>query len=387
MENKLTLNEYEEIIEKLTKLVRYYDNGLSDNEYGLFLANGDKIYLTFPKVHIAHLLGVYTEKLKKGTNPEDSYKTLKKLVNSDITYFNLRKIFGDENVGTIFSSYIDRKMETFIDTLKVRIDDIYCVVKYKTDRSYATGENTQNSDYFIIRKHNKKFSALGICKTGEYDDYVPVTSRLFEDEEELNEFLNKIAKHQEISYPTYFKIENKSKYFKVQINSTTDEKLECARRLVELGKTFEAIPSNTSDSMYIMGKSIDGIQKRFNNWSILKNITQCIKEGTFIEKQEVADAFDDKMIPGDISELIDASNDIICTNYGHDKYEVDSYSEVKNENIALQAELEALKLTLAEKEALITSLESDKTQLTEENEKQNEKLNILNDAFEKVRTL
>ena len=145
MENKITINEYESIIEQLKYLIKYYDLGLVDNKYDMYLANGDKIHLTFPRGHIAHLLGVYTEKLKKGTNPEDSYKVLKKLVDSDITYFDLKKIFGEDNIGTIFSSYIDRKLETFVDTLKVRTDDVYCVIKYKTDRSYATGENTRSA--------------------------------------------------------------------------------------------------------------------------------------------------------------------------------------------------------------------------------------------------
>ncbi len=385
MENKITLNEYESIIEKLKGLIKYYDIGLEDNKYDMYLANGDKIHLTFPKGHIAHLLGVYTEKLKKGNNPEDSYKVLKKLVDSDITYFDLKKIFGEDNVGTIFSSYIDRKIETFVDTLKVRTDDIYCVIKYKTDRSYATGENAQNSDYFIIRQHGKKYSVLGICKGLGYNDYVPVTSRLFDDEEELEQFLEAIAKHQEITYPTYLRITNEPKSYNKAVYPSQDDKLTLSGRLIEVGNKFEAIPSNTNDSMYIIGKSIDGKQKRFNNYSILKSITDCIKNGTFIDKPAVAETFADKIIPSDISELIDASNDIICTNYGHENYEVDSYSQVKNENISLQAELEALKLTLAERDALISSLQDEKSQLIETNEKQNEKLNIYNEAFEKVR--
>ena len=385
MDNKITLGKYEEIIEKLKSLVKYYNIGLEDNMYDMYLANGDKIFLSFPKGHIAHLLGVYTEKLKKDNNQEDSYKILKKLVESDISYFDLKKKFGEDNVGALFSNYIDRKLEAFVPVLKVRTDDIYCVVKYKTDRSYATGENTQNSDYFIIRKVEDKFSALGICKSGDYDEYVPVTSRLFDDEKELNIFLEKVAKHQEITYPTYLKIENEPKEYSKTVMPTQDDKLELAERLTKLGKKFEAIPSNTNDSLYVISKSIDSKQKRFTNWSILKGITECIKEGTFIDKDEVRKNFTDKNIPWDISELIDATNDIICANYGHEKYGIDSYSEVKNENISLKDELEALKLTLAEKEALITSLQDEKTQLIEENEKQNEKLNIYNEAFEKVR--
>ncbi|MCR5483730.1 MAG: hypothetical protein K6E99_04950 [Bacilli bacterium] len=385
MENKVTLNEYEKIIEKLSKLVKYYDIVLEDNTYDMFLANGDRIYLTFPKGHIAHLLGVYTEKLKKGTNPEDSYKLLKKLIDSNPSYFDLKRIFGEDNVGAIFSNYIDRKLETFVDTLKVRTDDIYCVIKYKTDRSYATGENTQNSDYFIIRQHDKKYSALGICKGDGYNNYLPVTLRLFEDEEELKQFLEKIAKHQEITYPTLLKIVNEPKSYNNTVYSTQDDKLELSGRLIKLGKEFEAIPSNTSDSKYIIEKAIDGKQRRFNNYSILKNITECIKEGTFIDKKAMAATFTDNSMPSDISELIDASNDIICSNYTHENYEIDGYSQVKNENIALQSELEALKLTLAERDALISSLQDEKTQLIEKNEKQNEKLNIYNEAFEKVR--
>jgi hypothetical protein len=288
MENKISMSDYERIIDKLSFLVRYYENGLIDNQYDIYLANGDKLYLTFPKNHIAHILGVYTEKLKKGTNQEDSYKILKKLIDSNPSYFDLKRMFGEDNVGTIFSKYIDRKIETFLDTLKIRTDDIYCIIKYKTDRSYATGENTQNSDYFIIRQHeNTKYSALGICKGNTYDEYVPVTSRLFEDKQELEDFLKKIAKHQEITYPTILKIVNEPKEFNNTFSLSPDEKLNLASNLVNIGSKFEAIPSNTKDSIYVISKAIDGKQKRFTNYSILKGITECIKKGTYIDKEVV----------------------------------------------------------------------------------------------------
>jgi hypothetical protein len=294
-------------------------------------------------------------------------------------------MFGEDNVGTIFSKYIDKKIETFLDTLKIRTDDIYCIIKYKTDRSYATGENTQNSDYFIIRQHeNTKYSALGICKGNTYDEYVPVTSRLFEDKQELEDFLKKIAKHQEITYPTILKIVNEPKKFNNTFSLSPDEKLNLASNLVNIGSKFEAIPSNTKDSMYVISKAIDGKQKRFTNYSILKGITECIKKGTYIDKEVVMSTFGDKNIPGDISELIDASNDIICANYRNDEYKGKSYSEVSNENIKLKQELENLKLTLQEKDALIEGLQETNQNLNTENEEKTRKLNVLNEAFRSI---
>lgn len=376
--------QYDAIIERLQVLIKYYEIGLETNEYTLKLSNGDGIYLTFPRNQIAHLLGVKTELLKKTNNQEESYKIIKKLINSDITYFDLKSTFGEENIGAIFSDYIDRKLEIFADLLKLRTYNMLFIVKYKTDRSYATGEQTENSDYFIIRKHGLEYSALGICKGLGYDEYLPVTSRLFKSDAEFMAFLNKVAQHQEITYPVFLKIENLPKGYEKKINPDYDEKLVCAKRLMKYANEVNAIPSNTKDSMYIIEKTIDGKQKRVNNYSICNVIKDGLQTGTFIEKSELLEMIDEKYLPTDIDSLVDAANDIICANYRNDEYKGESYSQVKNENDELKKELESLKLTLSERDSLISSLENEKSKLTSECEEKTRKLNILNDAFRSI---
>ena len=114
-----------------------------------------------------------------------------------------------------------------------------------------------------------------------------------------------------------------------------------------------AIPSNTKDSMYIIEKTIDGKQKRVNNYSICNVIKDGLQTGTFIEKSELLEMIDEKYLPTDIDSLVDAANDIICANYRNDEYKGESYSQVKNENDELKKELESLKLTLAERDSLV----------------------------------
>ncbi len=88
MSQTISINRYNEIIEKINELIKYYEKALENNKYSIKLANGDNINLTFPRNHIAHLLGVHTDKLKTAgiVSNNSSYTILKKLANNNLTY-------------------------------------------------------------------------------------------------------------------------------------------------------------------------------------------------------------------------------------------------------------------------------------------------------------
>ena len=64
MDKIMNKARYDEIIDRLGFLTKYYLNGLQYNKVYMKLSNGDDINLSFPANHIPHLLGVYTEKIK-----------------------------------------------------------------------------------------------------------------------------------------------------------------------------------------------------------------------------------------------------------------------------------------------------------------------------------
>ena len=222
-------SRYDEIIEKIKDCLRGYEAIVKDNKVYLLLANGDTINLSFPKNHIPHLLGVYIDKLRTANIVKtsiSSYDVLTKMVNGDLSYYGVQHTNNNFDFSTLFSDYIDAKIEIFNDAIKVRTDDIYCIIKYDSERTYTTGEEKENSDYFIIRRIGKKFSALGIAKSDERNSYVPVTSRLYNNYDELKEFLSKVAKNQEITYPVSFNIENYYTGFNTKGFAKLEDKLE-----------------------------------------------------------------------------------------------------------------------------------------------------------------
>lgn len=385
-----SINDFERIINKMKEKIKYYEIALEANQYYFGLANGDNINLTFPKNNIAHLLGVYTEKLKSTNivkNNASSYEILKKLVDYNLTYNDIKNINSGFDISELFSEYVESKTEIFTDILKVRTDDIYCIIKYCSDRTYTTGEEKENSDYFIIRKNDKKYSVLGIVKNDNRNNYVPVTSRLFNNYEELSEFLRKNAKNQEITYPASFRIDNYDKEFSKNFFPTLDEKLEYNRTLKDIAFKYKAIPSTNRDILFILEKSLNSRQKTSNYSSILSLIKESIMAGNIISKEEVKQLLDDSDIPGELETLIDSCNDLIFFNSKTDDSVEISYSSIQNENESLKKQLEEMKKELLELKEKNKSLEEENSGLKESENIKTKKLEILKNAFEEIKTL
>ena len=383
-------SRFDEIMEKVKRNVKYYEIALKDNKYYLGLANGDVINLTFPENHVAHLLGIYTDKLKSAgiaKNDAFAYDILMKLVNDDLTFISLKNANNNFDISSLFSEYIDSKLDIFADILKVRSDDIYCIVKYNSERTYTTGEEKENSDYFIIRKHDKGYSVLGIVKKDDLNNYVPVTSRLFPTYEDLKTFLEKIAKNQEITYPHSFRIDNYSKQYTKKAYPNLEQKLELNKNLKDVSYKFNAIPSTNRDFLSMIERFINNRQKNYNSSSILTMIKESIIAGNIIDKEEVKLLLDDAEIPEDLDSLIDASNDLICSKANGNDSVSNSFSNIQNENMLLKKEIEALKSEMIHKEDMINILQSENETLKQDNELSNKKLRTLTDAFESVRSM
>ena len=387
--SKMNVTEFENIINQLKEKIKYYESTLEPNKYYLGLANGDNINLTFPRNNIAHLLGVYTEKLRISNIVKSnisSFEILKKLVDSDITYFTIKNTNSCFDISSLFSEYVESKIEIFSDILKVRIDDIYCIIKYRTDRTYTTGEDMENSDYFIIRKHDRKYSVLGIAKNGPRNDYIPVTSRIFNNYEELREFLSKTSKNQEITYPASFRIENYDKNFDKNFYATLEEKLNFNKTLKDVSIKNDAIPSTSKDFILLIEKLLNSRQKFNNQLSIINLIKDNIQNGNIINKEEIKQLLDDE-IPSEIETLIDACNDLVCFNLVNCESIDVSYSSIQNENKKLKEELENMKNSLLELKKLKKTLEEENKKLKELDNIKTKKLEILTNAFEETKKL
>lgn len=384
---KINTTQYDEYVGKIKTLVNCYDEVLSSNRYFFGLANGDNFNLSFPKNNIAHLLGVSVDKLKTIgliKSNVSSYDALKKIANQDITYYGIRKF--NLEPSEIFSDYLENKLEIFNDNIRVRTDDIYAIIKYSTDRSYTTSEEKEICDYFIIRKNEKGYMVLGIAKGDNLNgDYVPVTSRLFKTYLELKEsFLNKVAKNQEVTYPATFRIDNASKDYFHKVNASYDARQAYIRNLRDMADKYNSIPSVVRDFSITLNVASNNKQKSYNKSSILGLITEGVKGGSIIDKEEVIEILDDTEIPSELDTLIDVCNDLICHKSVNSELISDSYSSIQSENSSLKSLLEDLKAEVLEQKSINEQLKAQLVELRETSNENAEDLQILKEAYQKV---
>lgn len=365
----INLQEFEQIVGELKRNIEYYENCLETNKYFLGLANGENLNITFPRNRIPHLLGIQIDKLAAaGIVRMDTpiYEVVKKLINSDITYIGLKNHNFDAD--NLFSKYVVQKLHVFTDIIKLRTDDLVCIIKYYSDRSYSTGELAQNSDYFIIRKHDENtYSALGIKKEYENsNNYIPVTARYFENKDELNEFLYTL-KNQEITYPHTFSIQNYFKDYSNKIYSKIENKLNWCRTSKQLSDKFGLVPVNNNDLIIVLEKFLNSIHDKDNSKAIMYYIADCIKNGVIIDKKEIKETKDIAEIPEELEALIDSINDHIYSNSNFEVGSEYSYSSFTNEIEILDKKLndkeKELDYTKEELEAAKQEIEKLKAEL------------------------
>ena len=383
----INASKYDEIISKLNDKVRYYNNGLEGNRFTLNLANGDYINLTFPENFIAHILGVNIDSMRAAgiVRPNTpAYEVLRRLINSDITYRSMQVANPNFNIANIFSDYIDEKLDIFIDVLKIRTDDIYCIIKYLPERAYATGEDKENSEYFIIRKHGRRFSALGIIKNDNSSYYVPVTSRLFADYNELGKFLAQISKNQEVTYPYFLTITNVGSGYHAKIAVSLEDKLGFNNNLKDMAKKYNAIPATYSEFPIILDKLLERRNQDSNYAYVLNSLRYSAISGELFNKDSIRDKFKDEIIPEELEQLIDTFNDNICNTSSNETVQ-NSISSIQNENVSLKEELEKAKAELLKYKEQVEILECKNSELASELDSSDQKLKVLTDAFESIK--
>ena len=387
---KINITDFENIVEALRKNVEYYERALEPTRYFMALANGDRVNLSIPKKTIGHLLGIKIDELKSsGIVKSDIkiYEVLQKLINCDMTYQSLKnKNFPLE---LLFSEHIAKKLEIFIDIIKIRTDDLVCVLKYYSDRAYLQGENAINCDYFIIRKHDGGvYSALGIVRD-DFDSrkFVPVTSRLFLNKEELDEFLS-LFKNQEITYPTTFSIENYQQEYQKTIYSNLDNKLKWCKELKYLSMEYGLIPVNNSDVMFIIEKFMNSNRDNNNQTSIINAIIDSMKGGSVIDKTYLMESLGIKFIPEEVEALIDALNDHICSNAAtFNVGEEYSYTELTNRINELEEENNSDKKELERVQAQLRIAQEEIERLKEQLAVSEQCIDIYSGAAAKVLAL
>ncbi|MBE6161038.1 MAG: hypothetical protein E7158_02290 [Firmicutes bacterium] len=371
MSNLKIRANYDCLIEKLKEMVEYYENSITrNNRIKMYLANGDVINYTVTNHNIAHLLGVNTQILisNKIVKSTDSYGALKELINDSYGTYNAIEKFN--GFGSVFSTYIDDKIDAFkkqIDNPNILKYEFVC--KYDRSKNYTEKKvDGLTADYYLASKdENDNIILLGLVRQNEeYDNciYIPQTTRVIK-EEQLYGLLN----GQEITYVSKSVINN-------PYNGYTGEfivKNIDTYRLLEILYSYQnmtgAIPNTIKNHIYQMkylSKFISNNRIQSKELEIIfEKISYAISNNIIINLEE------EELEKLDISiiELVKEHNDIHLSSSKVDLYSKGEFSKVVEDKDKYRKELENIKEVLQHQRVENEDLKLENEQLKEQLQK------------------
>lgn len=374
---------YDERIEKIKENITIYEKFVQkENNYQLFLANGDVIKYSINKNNLAHLMGVDFTKLVnyKIMEKDESYNMLNNLVIDPYKYYRTMK--DKLELEDVFSKFVDDKLDYFNVQYQVPYpNNTYFVCKYDRTRSYMTKEiDGLFADYYLARKTEQgDVVLLGLVKANEYENdntYIPQTSRIIKNDENFQGNMEDLLSNQVVTYLNGISISNNETNYNRILNLNTIELLEKLEGINYLSNMTNSIPCTINDHIY----NLKGFKKNKNTSyeakGMLFGISEKMKSGELIEltddEREVLDNATLKIIDiyndGLFSTL--SSNDETYTSIKNDRdekiKEVDSLSSKIDE---LKGEVEVLKKAIELRDAAIAKLEDEQDKYDELKEK------------------
>ena len=375
--------KYNEIVAKANNCVNWFEKlDIKNNKINFYLANGDILNIRIFEANIAHLLGFnisYLNMTNKFNKDLSNYDKLKYVLAKPYIFKNLL-INNDISTDFMFSDSINQKLAVFKDNLSIRSDDIYCVIKYDNEKTYQAINIPDPCDYYIIRKKRNNYLVLGLINNGNV--YTPVTSRLYDDKEKFDEFMNRVARKQEITYPHLLNINNSYRDYKVNAFFPLSEKEYILNNIINISQKYSATPAVARDYAFTINKFKTVREDQNINLNILRLLSDSIKSGTVLDENtinQICGTTND--IPGIISTLISNCNDILCDSTSLKN------STLKAKNNELNARVNQLELELAEEKLKNQNAEHQLNQLLDENTTYKSQLDVYDQAYQKVMTL
>lgn len=375
--------KYNEIVAKANNCVNWFEKlDIKNNKINFYLANGDILNIRIFEANIAHLLGFnisYLNMTNKFNKDLSNYDKLKYVLAKPYIFKNLL-INNDISTDFMFSDSINQKLAVFKDNLSIRSDDIYCVIKYDNEKTYQAINIPDPCDYYIIRKKRNNYLVLGLINNGNV--YTPATSRLYDDKEKFDEFMNRVARKQEITYPHLLNINNPYRDYKVNAFFPLSEKEYILNNIINISQKYSATPAVARDYAFTINKFKTVREDQNINLNILRLLSDSIKSGTVLDENtinQICGTTND--IPGIISTLISNCNDILCDSTSLKN------STLKAKNNELNARVNQLELELAEEKLKNQNAEHQLNQLLDENTTYKSQLDVYDQAYQKVMTL
>ena len=183
------------------------------------------------------------------------------------------------------------------------------------------------------------------------NNYQPVTIRVYNSEDELEVFLKKIGTNQEITYANSFKFENYDKkiFTERPMSISLDQRKEMIDRINSVAHKVNGIPSFAKEFSFMMSKLSNSYQKINNNVAVYRALVSAINDGIVLSPDQITeDICDYDTLGYDLTALVNACNDLICSNGGNTNNTSEAYSTIQQENSQLKKELIEMKKQLQE---------------------------------------
>jgi len=369
---QLTKEKFDKIINRIALALETYKRFYArDNQYKIYLANGERLEYRFDKMNIPHLLGLKFDSLKTNgiiSKSDSNYEATEKIIqNSYDLYKNITS--GNIQFNSVFSDYIDNKLDIFENIITpIEPNKVCFVVKYDPSKTYMDGVSEAGfiSDYYIVQKKNfSQKIMLGLDRLPNFR-YVPKSAYLITSENE-DEIFKKLLKKQEITFISNIKTENPSNGYKSETRLPLEEKIIILNALRNIKRRYLCTIDTNSDNEFALKVLASKQSSIRDNKSMLISIISALESKDLIEIEDIDD--------DELKELIEKCNNLLVDST--DKHK-STYTDIKNENEELKKRVELLdnKLQTSELQA--------KTRL-EEIEYQKAELNSYKEAWEGIR--
>ena len=323
------MDQFNEIIEKIKELIFWYENDHIENtKTRIFLASGDSFSFKLTRDKIAHLLGVKTDFLVASGHFRNtsSYEVLKELCQNQIRISGLIKD-GIISLNDIFSKHIKEKLESFKSNNNISLANSVLVCKYDREKAIFQGQTPRNCDYIIFKiDDDDSFLELDLKINDKVA--VPVSNRMFSDENEASDSLKSLLKDQSISFITSLILNNDyfTKNRKIYLNES--EKLLKLEVLENYKLKYKSNIDVVGDCKYGYKQNRINKKEGLASYNVYEIIINCITESKIIDKTRLYDLTEQDLA------LIDAINDNLVNNSANNKHQ-ESYSNLQKQIVNL----------------------------------------------------
>lgn len=377
--------EFNDLIDEVEKCINDYERrNICNSRYKLTLANGDYVVVDYNDNCLPHLLGINIDYLRStGFYKGNAFDILKDIIDNSQTLYQRIKN-GIINPNYAFSKYIDEKLDNFNNICDINIFNLEFVAKYDSSKSYNTGLEKLNGNYYFAftdQKNKNYLNILGVKKDPD-GKYQPMTNLRFDKEKDnTKEFLDKLLTNQTITIVSKeFKnsiingcfIDKKSFFYD---NENKRKKISILRKYKN---NFDCDINISEECIYFIDTTINLAEEKLLIWKVLDKIAESIKDNESININELEEEY--VPVKQSLLNLISAYNDSLLRSSLSSNEASISYKKLI-EDIRLS------KLEITRLESLIQKLEENNKELTDKVSTLSIENTVLKENEQKIRKI